>query len=114
MRGRASSGTRASRKEVSVEMASRRTGLAVRRIWHCIRLELVSEPLTEAVLAQLRRIRRLVELGVNMAGIEVILRMRRQIIELQDRIRRIEVREQVSVGGFVELPQEGQRGETST
>jgi len=58
-----------------------------------MRLQLVSQTLNEAELAQLRRIRRLSELGINLAGIEAILRMRRQILELQDQIRQLQSRD---------------------
>ena len=48
------------------------------------------EPLTDVDLRELRRIRRLQELGVNMQGIEIILRMRRRIQELQAELGRWE------------------------
>jgi DNA-binding transcriptional MerR regulator len=44
---------------------------------------LVAAPLTGPALAELRRIRRLKELGVNVPGIEVILQMRQRILTLQ-------------------------------
>ena len=75
-----------SQSQITLTIASRRTGLSVRRIRRCMQLQLVGQTLTEAELAQLRRIRRLSELGINLQGIEVILRMRRQILELQDQI----------------------------
>jgi DNA-binding transcriptional MerR regulator len=78
-----------SQTQITLTVASRRTGLSVRRIRHCMRLRLVGQTLTEAELAQLRRIRRLSELGINLAGIEVILRMRHQILELQDQVRQL-------------------------
>jgi DNA-binding transcriptional MerR regulator len=56
----------------------------------CIQQRLVDEVLTEADLAELRCIRRLTDLGVNMAGVEIVLRMRRQIEELQAEIARLE------------------------
>jgi len=46
--------------------------------------------LTEAELAELRRIRRLTDLGVNLAGVEIILNMRRQIEALQAEVARLE------------------------
>jgi hypothetical protein len=54
-----------------------------------IRRGLVNKTLTEAELAELRRIRRLTGLGVNLAGVEIILRMRRQIEGLQDEMDRL-------------------------
>lgn len=86
----------ASQTQITLAVASRRTGLSVRRIQHCIQFHLVGQPLTEAELAQLRRIRRLSELGINLAGIEVILRMRRQILELQEQIRQLKSKDQDS------------------
>jgi DNA-binding transcriptional MerR regulator len=45
----------------------------------------------EAELAELRRIRRLVtDLGLDHAAIEIVLRMRRQVLALQDEARRLE------------------------
>jgi hypothetical protein len=66
-----------------IDVAVERTGLSSSWILHCVESELVSPGLGERDLDELRRIRRLVELGVNSAGIEVILHMRRQIIELR-------------------------------
>jgi hypothetical protein len=54
-----------------------------------IRRGLVNEALTEAELAELRRIRRLTGLGVNLSGVEIILRMRRQIEELKAEMDRL-------------------------
>lgn len=68
---------------VSVHVAVRRTGLTEEVLQECVRRDMAGEPLTEADLAELRRIRRLRELGVNMPGIEVILHMRRRIQALQ-------------------------------
>jgi DNA-binding transcriptional MerR regulator len=69
-----------------------------------MRLQLVGQTLTEAELAQLRRIRRLGELGINLTGIEVILRMRRQILELQDQIRQLQGGDQGSSYDCLLLP----------
>ena len=44
---------------------------------------MVRQPLTGEDLAELRRVRRLRELGVNLAGIEIILRMRRRILAME-------------------------------
>jgi DNA-binding transcriptional MerR regulator len=55
-----------------------------------MRRKLVSDVLTEAELARLRRIRRLTELGINLAGIQVILKMRRRIEALQAKVARLE------------------------
>jgi MerR family transcriptional regulator/heat shock protein HspR len=73
-------------------VAARRTGLSVRTVRRYVRRGLVNQTLTEEELAELRRIRRLTGLGINLAGVEIILRMRRQIEELQAQIARLETR----------------------
>ncbi len=73
---------------ISVRVAVRRTGLTKEAVYECVRREMVGEPLTEADLVELRRIRRLQDLGVNMPGIEIILHMRRRIQTLQAEIAR--------------------------
>jgi MerR family transcriptional regulator, heat shock protein HspR len=46
---------------------------------------------SESDLDQLRRVKTLIEdLGVNLAGAEVILRMAQQIAQLQDRVQELE------------------------
>lgn len=70
-------------KTISLEIAARKTGLAPQTIRRCVRVGLVGEPLTEEDLVDLRRVRRLTELEVNMAGVEIIVRMRHRILELQ-------------------------------
>jgi hypothetical protein len=64
--------------------AVRRTGLSIEIIQDCVTRRLVAEPLTDRDLAILRRVRRLRELGINMAGIEVILHMRQRLEILQE------------------------------
>jgi MerR family transcriptional regulator/heat shock protein HspR len=76
--------------QITIAVAARRTGLSPRRIRRYMRRKLVAEMLTEAELARLRRIRRLCELGINLAGIQVILQMRRRIEELQAKVARLE------------------------
>lgn len=45
---------------------------------------------SEADIEQIRFIKRLVDdLGVNLAGVEVIIQLRQQIIELKEEIRRL-------------------------
>jgi hypothetical protein len=73
---------------ISIHVAVRRTGLSERVVQECLVRELVREPLTDTDLAQLRRIRRLQELGVNLPGIEAILQMRRRIQALQAELDR--------------------------
>jgi DNA-binding transcriptional MerR regulator len=67
----------------SIGVAARRTGLESHTVRHCVRAGLVSNSLTNDDLAELRRVRRLTELEVNLAGVEIIVRMRRRIVELQ-------------------------------
>ena len=74
---------------ISVRVAVRRTGLSDRQVRTCIERGLVVEPISADDLRELRRIRRLRELGVNWAGIEIILNMRRRMRAMQaERIRR--------------------------
>jgi hypothetical protein len=68
---------------ISIRVAVRRSGLTREVVQECVRREIVREPLTEEDLLELRRIRRLRDLGVNMPGIEIILHMRRRIQALQ-------------------------------
>lgn len=74
---------------VTITVAARRCGLTSYTVRRYIRQGLVSETLTEAELAELRRIRRLTGLGINLAGVEIILRMRQQIEELQAEVDRL-------------------------
>jgi len=71
---------------VTIQIAARQAGVSPRTVRRYVRRGLVSEPLTEEDLAELRRIRRLTRLGINLAGVETILHMRRRIEELQMRI----------------------------
>jgi hypothetical protein len=83
------SARRQARAYLTVTMAVQRTGLSRQLVEECVERRLVSQPLTDADLSELRRIRRLQELGVNLQGIEVILRMRRHMQALRaERARR--------------------------
>lgn len=75
---------------LSVSMVVRQTGLSRDDVEQCLALGLVREPLGTADLADLRRIRRLRELGVNLAGIEVVLHMRRRMQALRTELTRWE------------------------
>jgi len=68
---------------VNLATAVRRTGLPHQAVRECIERRLVVEPLTESDLVELRRVRRLQELGVNLPGIEIILHMRQRMQALQ-------------------------------
>jgi len=83
---------REANKYFTFSIAARRTGLSTRTVRRYVRRGLVNRTLTEEELAELRRIRRLTSLGINLAGVEIILRMRRQIEELQAHIARLEAR----------------------
>jgi hypothetical protein len=74
---------REERQRITVTVAARETGMSEGMVRRCMRLELVSADLTPEELRDLRRIRRLIELGVNLTGIEIILRMRERIMELE-------------------------------
>jgi MerR family transcriptional regulator/heat shock protein HspR len=76
---------------ITIQVAARRVGVSPRTMRRYVRRGLVDEPLTEDDLAQLRCIRRLTRLGINLAGVEAILRMRSRVEELQARIERLEV-----------------------
>jgi DNA-binding transcriptional MerR regulator len=68
---------------ITVTIAARRMGLEPHIVRHCVQIGLLGETLTEDELIELRRVRRLTELGVNLAGVEIILRMRRRILALR-------------------------------
>ena len=75
---------------ITITVAARRTGVSPSTIRRYIRRGLADDTLTEADLAELRRIRRLTDLGVNLAGVEIILRMRRRIEVLQAEVAHLE------------------------
>ena len=68
---------------LDVTIAVQRTGLSRREVVQALARRLVKEPLRDADLVELRRVRRLKELGVNLAGIEIIMHMRRRIQALE-------------------------------
>lgn len=75
---------------ITIAVAARHTGLSTKTVRRYVRRGFVDELLTEADLTELRRIRRLTNLGVNLAGVEIILYMRQQIEELQAEVARLE------------------------
>jgi MerR family transcriptional regulator/heat shock protein HspR len=75
---------------ITITVAARRTGLSTSTVCRYVQRGLVDQVLSEADLVRLRRIRRLTDLGVNLAGAEIILRMRRQIEELQSELEELE------------------------
>jgi hypothetical protein len=62
---------------------ARQVGLSTAIIEHCLEVDLIRQPLSSDDLAELRRIRRLRMLGVNLSGVEIILRMRRRLQVMQ-------------------------------
>ncbi len=77
---------------ITITKAARRAGVEVQVVKHCIEVGVMREELTEEDLLELRRIRRLLSLGINLQGAEVILRMRRRIEELEAEVARLERR----------------------
>ncbi len=76
--------------QITITKAADQAGLEVHVVRHCVEVGLVDERLAERDLAELRRVRRLNALGVNLPGIEIILRMRRRIEALQAELARLE------------------------
>jgi hypothetical protein len=68
---------------ITIRTAARQAAVDVQVVQYCIEVGLMKEGLTEADLCELRRVRRLMSLGVNLHGAEIILRMRRRIEELE-------------------------------
>jgi hypothetical protein len=81
---------RQARRVISIKTAVRRTGLSEEIVQECVMREMVAAPLTDEDLRELRRIRRLQELGVNLQGIEVIMHMREQIQALRAEMARLQ------------------------
>lgn len=77
------------RTTLTIKRAARQTRVDVTVVRHCIEVGVLKEELTQADLEELRRVRRLKSLGINLAGIEVILRMRRRIEALESEIARL-------------------------
>lgn len=73
------------RIQLSAEITAvaRRLGLSPDTVYYCLNVELVGQPLTELDMVELRRARRLLELEVNLEGVEIILRMRKQLCAMQ-------------------------------
>src|SRR4030088_558767 len=76
----------------SVEVAAHLSGVSAARVRHMVRQGLISPPRVEdgrplfgeGELARLRKIRRLTtDLGVNLAGVEIILRLTDELAALR-------------------------------
>jgi len=83
---------REERTSIAIKKAADRTGVEVRVARHCVEIGLMDDALAERDLAELRRVRRLMALGINLPGVEVILRMRRRIEALQAELTELERR----------------------
>ena len=79
------------RSEFPADLAAlaRRLGLSPDTIDYCLEVELVEQTFGERDLAELRRVRRLLDLEVNLAGVEIILRMRRQMQAMHTHLERM-------------------------
>jgi MerR family transcriptional regulator/heat shock protein HspR len=75
---------------ITIRVAAQRANVEPEIVRHCIEVGLVSRHLTSEELAELRPVRRLRDLGVNVPGVEIILRMRRRIEALQNEIDRLQ------------------------
>lgn len=80
------------RTTIPVNKAAREARVEVRVVRYCIEVGVTDADLTENDVAELRRVRRLMSLGINLPGVEVILRMRRRIKDLDAEIARLERR----------------------
>ena len=74
----------------TITVAAQRVGVSPRTVRRYVQRGLLGETLTEDALAELRRIRRLTELGINLSSVEIILTMRRQIKQLRAEVARLE------------------------
>jgi DNA-binding transcriptional MerR regulator len=77
---------------ISIKKAAEQANVDVYVVRHCVEVGLMERQLNEDDLAELRRVRRLMTLGINLPGVEVVLRMRRRIQELQAEMIRLERR----------------------
>jgi DNA-binding transcriptional MerR regulator len=74
---------------ISIKTAARRAAVNGQVVEYCVEVGLMEERLTEADLRDLRRVRRLMSLGVNLEAAEIILRMRRRIQGLEAELARL-------------------------
>ena len=81
----------------SMAVAAHLSGISVARVRQLVRLGLITPPVVERgrplfgeiELAELRRIRRLTnDLGVNLAGVEIILRLTEELASLRANLLR--------------------------
>ncbi|MBN1656911.1 MAG: hypothetical protein JXA93_00845 [Anaerolineae bacterium] len=81
---------RQNRTYISIKTAVRRSGLTEELVQECVMRQIVPDPLTGDDLQELRRVRRLQDLGINLQGIEVIMHMREQIQALRAEMERMQ------------------------
>ena len=78
-------------RRINPETLAAQTGLPVEVIQELIDLGLIGmlpEP-TETDLRELRRVRRLIELGLSHEAVDVILQMRRRLVALQNEVAQL-------------------------
>ncbi len=80
------------RAPITIQRAAKRAGVELYVAHHFVHVGMMDEDLTDRDLAELRRVRRLMALGINLPGVEVILRMRRRMQELQAELERLQRR----------------------
>ena len=73
-------------KRANFAAIARQVDLSVEVLEYCREAGLVDYSVTNVDLIELRRIRRLQMLGVNLEGIEIILHMRRRILARQSEV----------------------------
>jgi DNA-binding transcriptional MerR regulator len=80
------------KQQYDLEIVCRECGVSVETLISWVNADLFTLPTEwdEELLDMVRRIRRLTTLGVNVTGVDMILHMRRQLIDQQERIRRFE------------------------
>jgi hypothetical protein len=89
MKRRKQAATSRTATPISIRSAAQRAAVDVQVVEYCIEVGLMKDGLAEADLCELRRVRRLMSLGVNLHGAEIILRMRRRIQELEAELNRL-------------------------
>ncbi len=84
---------------IDITVAASLAHISPRTVRRYMQLGLIRSVLTVDDLVELRRVRRLTSLGVNLGGVDIILRMRRQIEQLQAEIDRLEALVASATGG---------------
>lgn len=75
---------------IDITVAARMADVSPSAVRRYIQLGLINSALTYDDLVTLRRVRRLRSLGVNLAGVEIILHMRQHIEELRTEVARLQ------------------------